>query len=154
MFDTFSVTYGFESHHDIASLVLRLVLGIFFSISGYHKLFNATRRANLRETFKADGCYSPALMFVIPIGELLGGIAVLIGFLTPIASLGLILICLGACVFDGLKRIPSFKPLDRADYAADVLYLPEFLYIAKLSALVIIGPGLFSIDSLLRHLIH
>jgi uncharacterized membrane protein YphA (DoxX/SURF4 family) len=40
-----------------AALTLnRIALGIFFAISGYHKLFNASRHATLTRTLQDDGC--------------------------------------------------------------------------------------------------
>ena len=138
---------------DAASLVLRGSLGAFFAISGYHKLFNKTRRASLKDTFVADGVYKPALMYVIPAGEFLGGLALLIGFLTPLAAAGLIAICAGACKFDGFKRIRDWKPLDKADVLDDVLYLPEALYILMALVLILVGPGPLSVDSLIAQVV-
>jgi uncharacterized membrane protein YphA (DoxX/SURF4 family) len=138
---------------DVAALVDRIALGLFFSISGFHKAFNATRRASLRETFAADGVRSPAFMYAIPAGELLGGIAVGAGFLTPLAAAGLIVICAGACLLDGLKRVRGFQPLDAADALDDVLYLPEALYLFMLLFLILIGPGAYSVDAYLWNLI-
>lgn len=132
----------------VVALVLRAALGSFFLISGYHKLFSPARRASLAETFKADGCYNPAMMWVIPLGEFFGGAALLLGVLVPVASTGLIAICLGACVFDGVKRIKGWKPLDAADAMDDVLYLPEVLYIVMLMALIAVGSGPYSADAL------
>jgi len=144
--------------YDIASLILRAAVGVFFVISGYHKLFNVRRRASLAATFKADGVYSPVTMLAIPCGELAGGLGLIVGLATPIACLGLILICAGACIVDGLKRIPAFQPIDRADYVADVLYLPEVLYVFMMCALLCIGGGKYSLDAVvypyLQHLIH
>lgn len=134
--------------YDIASLILRAALGVFFVISGYHKLFNPARRASLAETFRADHVYSPATMYAIPLGELAGGLGLIVGLATPLACVGLILICAGACIVDGLKRIPAFKPLDRADYVADVLYLPEVLYVFMMCALLCLGGGKYSLDHL------
>jgi uncharacterized membrane protein YphA (DoxX/SURF4 family) len=132
---------------DVASLVDRMALGAFFTISGFHKLFNQSRRASLAATFKADNCYSPVMMWLIPMGELFGGLAVATGFLTPLACLGLIVICGGACLKDGLKRVRAWVPLDRADAMDDVLYLPETLYILMLVFLILIGPGAYSLDA-------
>jgi uncharacterized membrane protein YphA (DoxX/SURF4 family) len=140
-------------HYDIASLILRAALGVFFVISGAHKLLHPVRRAELAQTFKAAKVYSPFMMAAIPLGEFFGGWALLLGFLTPVALLGLILICTGACVLDGLKRIATWKPLDRADYVADVLYLPEILYVIMMLALLFLGAGKYSLDSLLYPLI-
>lgn len=134
---------------DIASLILRACLGAFFVISGYHKLFNPTRRASLAATFKADGVLSPLTMYGVPCGELAGGLGLIVGLATPLACVGLVIICAGACILDGLKRIPAFQPLDRADYVADVLYLPEVLYVIMMLALICIGAGRYSLDALI-----
>lgn len=135
----------------IFQILFRLVLGSFFLFSGYHKLFNQSRRATLESTFKADKVYSPSLMWAIPLGELFGGAALLLGFLTPLACAGLILICAGACAFDGSKRVKQWQPLDWADLVADYEYLPEVLYIVMLIALALMGAGQFSVDSFLFH---
>lgn len=127
-------------------LVDRVAVGSFFAVSGWHKAFHPARRESLRQTFIADGCYHPAMMVVIPTGELLGGLGVAFGVLTVPAAIGLVLICLGACFLDGFKRIPSFKPLDAADAYADALYLPEVLYIALLGLIIASGPGSLSLD--------
>lgn len=132
--------------YDISSLILRAALGVFFVISGAHKLLHPVRRAELAATFRAAKVYSPFMMGAIPLGELFGGLALLTGLLVPVALLGLILICMGACVLDGLKRIATWKPLDRADYVADVLYLPEILYVIMMLALLFLGGGKYSID--------
>lgn len=143
-----SPTTGLAAY-DVASLVDRLALGGFFTISGFHKAFNATRRASLAQTFKTDGVASPVMMLAIPAGELLGGLAILLGFLTPIACMGLILICSGACFLDGLRRIKEWAPLNKADALDDLLYLPETLYVLMLVTLILLGPGKWSADSYL-----
>jgi len=144
----FDLTHGFAAY-DSALLLDRLALGTFFAISGFHKLWNPVRRASLAETFKADGCYTPANMYAIPGGEFMGGLALLLGFMTPIAAAGLVIICAGACFFDGLKRIKAWAPLDRFDWVDDVLYLPEALYILLLAILIMGGPGRYSLDAYL-----
>ena len=128
--------------------IIRFTVGPFFLISGFHKLFNPVRRHNLKLTFVADGCYNPALMWAIPLGEFFGGLALTVGFLTVVAAFGLVALCLGACFLDGFKRIPSMVPLDKADAVDDVLYLPEVLYIGMLWVVILIGPGALSLDHL------
>jgi putative oxidoreductase len=142
------LTSGFQAS-DFAMLADRLALGAFFTISGAHKLFHPVRRLALARTFKADGVYSRPLMFLIPAGEVAGGLGVLTGTLSIIAAAGLIALCIGACLIDGLKRIPAWKPLDAFDYADDVLYLPEVAYIAMAAFIVAQGPGLYSLDHIL-----
>jgi putative oxidoreductase len=133
---------------DTTLLVIRVSVGGFFAVSGAHKLFNPARRQALRETFAADGVTLPSMMFVVPTGELLGGLGVSFGALTVVAALGLAVLCVGACALDGLRRIPSMNPLDLADRAIDVLYLPEVLYVLCLLAVISFGPGVYSLDAL------
>lgn len=143
--------FAFSS--EAASALLRMSLGLFFLFSGYHKIFNKDRRATLEQTFKGDGVYNPAMMWVIPLAETFGGLALLIGFMTRLADVGLIAVCLGACAFDGMKRIKAWKPLDKADAVDDLLYLPEALYIVMLTVLFLVGAGSFSIDAVIASLL-
>lgn len=140
------LAYGLASP-DLAAAICRFGVGVFFAISGCHKLVSPTRRITLQETFKADGVYSPAMMLVVPLAELAGGLGVTVGALTTVAAAGLILLCLGACAVDGLKRIPGMKPLNLADWVDCFLYLPEVLYILMLGVLICIGPGRWSVDA-------
>lgn len=133
-----------------ARVGLRVALGGFFAISGFHKLFNKDRRAALKATFDADHVKGEAeMMFAIPMGEMFGGMALLSGFMMPVAAIGLIAICLGACALDGRKRVADWKPLDPADRLDDWLYLPELLYVVMLAVLVILGAGQLSIDAMI-----
>jgi uncharacterized membrane protein YphA (DoxX/SURF4 family) len=133
---------------DAALLVIRAGVGGFFVVSGAHKLFNPTRRQNLRDTFAADGVRFGPMMYIVPLGELLGGLGVAFGAATLIAAIGLAALCAGACVLDGFKRIAAMHPLDRADRVGDALYLPEVLYILCLLAVISFGPGVYSVDAL------
>lgn len=127
----------------------RMAAGAFFTLSGYHKLFNKARHASVTATLAGDGIPEVKVMqWFVPSVEFAGGLGVLFGFLAPVAALGLIGICLVATLVDGLKRIPAWKPLDRADYCDDVLYLPEVLYCIMLALVVAGGAGPLSIDAL------
>jgi putative oxidoreductase len=141
------LTQGFE-FGDATLLVIRLAVGGFFAVSGAHKLFNPARRQALRETFTADGVTFAPMMYLVPAGELAGGLGLALGALTVFAALGLAALCIGACVLDGFKRIPAMRPLDGADRVGDLLYLPEVLYILCLLAVLSFGPGIYSLDSL------
>lgn len=126
---------------DIALTINRVALGAFFGISGYHKLFNRARHATLVETLETNHVPVKWMQWAIPVGELSGGAALVTGIIAPVAAIGLMAICLGATLTDGLKRIPSWKPLDFADYCDDVLYLPEVQYCIGLLTVVLAGPG-------------
>jgi uncharacterized membrane protein YphA (DoxX/SURF4 family) len=120
----------------------RVALGAFFSISGYHKLFNRERHAALIQTLEAQ--HVPCIPFNqwwVPSVEFLGGLSLVSGILSPLAALGLMVICLVACCTDGRKRVQAYAPIDRADWLDDVLYLPEMLYIVGLLIVLALGPG-------------
>lgn len=126
---------------NVALFANRLALGTFFAISGYHKLFNRERHATVVATLKA--CGVPFLAFnqwFVPCVEFFGGLSVLSGILAPLAAMGLICICLTACMTDGRKRVVGYKPIDSADKLDDYLYLPELLYIIGLAFIVTFGP--------------
>lgn len=132
---------------DIAYTVARVATGLFFFLSGYHKLFNQGRHETLVKTLEADGVHEVAIIqWAIPSGEFLGGLALIVGFLTVPASIGLMALCVGACVLDGFKRIPEWKPLDLADWLDDVLYLPEAIYVCLLMIFTANGGGRWSVD--------
>jgi uncharacterized membrane protein YphA (DoxX/SURF4 family) len=126
----------------------RVALGIFFAIGGYHKLFNASRHAALTQTLQDDGVHVvPLMRWLLPSAEFTGGCALIVGFLSVLAAVGLFLICAGAIAFDAVKRIRAWRPLDRADWLDDLLYLPETLYCLALTVVILAGPGPWSLDA-------
>jgi putative oxidoreductase len=133
---------------DATLLAIRASVGGFFVVSGTHKLFRPARRQSLRETFAADGVTFVPMMYIVPLSELLGGLGVAFGALTILAAAGLAALSIGAFALDGLKRIPAMHPLDPADRAGDVLYLPEVLYVVCLLTVLSFGPGAYSLDAL------
>jgi putative oxidoreductase len=132
-----------------AALTLnRVALGMFFAISGYHKLFNASRHATLTQTLQDDGVRAvPIMQWLVPGIEFSGGWALITGLLSALAAFGLFVICLGAVVFDSIKRVGAWQPIDRADWLGDLLYLPEALYCIGLAVVMLGGPGPWSLDA-------
>jgi putative oxidoreductase len=131
-------------------LGVRVATGAFFVFSGYHKLTNAGRRATFVGTLQACGIpFIPVMQWFVPGVEFLGGLAVAFGFLTPLAALGLAVICVTAACADGMRRVRSWGAIDRADVIDDVLYLPEVLYVLLLALFVANGAGPFSLDAIL-----
>lgn len=130
------------SEIDFGLTLNRIALGVFFAISGYHKLFNAERHQAIIDTFKSIGV--PFIGFnqwFVPAVEFLGGLSLISGVLAPFAASGLLVICLVASCTDGVKRIQTYKPIDLADVIDDVLYLPEVLYCVGLVLIITSGPG-------------
>ena len=131
-------------------LVNRVFIGLFFAISGFHKLFNRHRHAQLVATLESDRI--PAIAFNqwwVPLVEFSGGLALLTGILAPMAAIILAFECLVAVGTDGRKRIASYRPIDRADWLDDLLYLPETLAIVALLIVATLGPGPFTVPSFL-----
>ena len=89
----------------------------------------------------------------VPTVEFTAGSAVVIGFLAPLAALGLLVIILVAIATSGRQRIKVYKPIDEADRIDDWLYLPEVLYAFMLIMVVSAGAGPYSLDALILGLI-
>jgi uncharacterized membrane protein YphA (DoxX/SURF4 family) len=142
---------GLGSSTGSAVLLLnRVFLGLFFAISGFHKLFNKERHAELIATLESSHIPLVAVnQWWVPAVEFLGGVALLSGTLAPLASLALAIECLVAVGTNGWKRIGSYRPIDKADWLDDLLYLPEMLAIITLLIVVTLGPGPFTVPSLL-----
>ena len=139
---------------DIALTLNRIAVGAFFMLSGYHKLFNAPRHRSFVDELKALGV--PAVGFNqwwVPTVEFAAGGGVLIGFLAPLAALGLLVIILVAMATSGRQRIKLYKPIDEADRIDDWLYLPETLYAVMLIIIVSTGAGPYSLDAVIMGLI-
>lgn len=109
--------------------IMEVYIGVFFAISGYHKLFNKQRHETLVATFKADGI--PFIRFnewFVPFVEFSAGTMLALHlhlYLTALSALGLLVLCAVATLADGLKRVQSYQPIDKADWLDDLLYLPE-----------------------------
>jgi uncharacterized membrane protein YphA (DoxX/SURF4 family) len=124
-------------------------------LSGYHKLFNAERHRSFVDELKGLGVH--AMGFITSGGcrqsNFTAGFAVVIGFLAPLAALGLLVITLVAIATSGRQRIKLYKPIDEADRIDDWLYLPEILYAFMLIVVVSAGAGPYSFDALILALI-
>jgi|tagenome__1003787_1003787.scaffolds.fasta_scaffold20243413_2 putative oxidoreductase len=134
-----------------AALTLnRVALGTFFAISGYHKLFNASRHATLVRTLQDTGVPAlPIMQWLVPGVEFSAGCALIIGLLSALAAFGLFAVTFIAIALDGIKRIPAWMPINRADWLGDFLYLPESLYCLGLAVLMLGGPGPWSLDAVI-----
>lgn len=139
---------------DGALTVMRVGLGVFFSLEGGYKLFNPTRHASLVETLREDKIPCVALtQWFVPGVEFLAGGALVVGLMTPLAALGLFIICLVATCTDAIWRVPRMNPLGRGDAVAKILYLPEVLYLLMLGVLILLGAGPWSLDALIAPLL-
>jgi putative oxidoreductase len=152
--DASFVTLGAQAP-DAALTLNRVVLGTFFAISGYHKLFNASRHATLARTLQDDGVHAvPIMQWLVPSVEFSGGCALIVGLLSALSAFGLFVVSLGALALDAVKRVRDWQPINRADWLGNVLYLPEALYCVGLAVVMLGGPGPWSIDAIIvQHLV-
>ena len=134
-----------------AIAAMRFALGSFFVLSGVHKLTNAERHQTFVETLRALGIPRIGLFqWFVPGIEFLGGLGVAVGCLTPLAALGLLVICSVALLTSSPTVVASYKPIDRADRVDDWLYQPELMYALMLLYFIAAGAGPVSVDQLLR----
>jgi uncharacterized membrane protein YphA (DoxX/SURF4 family) len=127
---------------------------MFFMLSGYHKLFDATRHRILIDELEALGVPAVGVnQWLVPTVEFTAGGAVAIGLLAPLAALGLLVIILVAIATSGRRRIKTYMPIDKADRIDDWLYLPETLYAFMLIVVISTGAGPYSLDALILGLI-
>jgi uncharacterized membrane protein YphA (DoxX/SURF4 family) len=139
---------------DIALTLNRIAVGAFFMLSGYHKLFDAERHRSFVDELKGLGIHAVGFnQWWVPTVEFTAGAAVLVGFLAPLATLGLLVIILVAIATSGRQRIKLYKPTDETDRIDDWLYLPETLYAVMLIVIISAGAGPYSLDAVIRGLI-
>jgi len=140
---------------DIALTLNRIAVGLFFMISGYHKLFNAQRHRILADELKGLGIHAVGFnQWWVPSVEFAAGAAVAIGLLAPLAALGLLFISLVAIVTSGPQRIKVMHPIDKADRIDNWLYLPELLYVFMLILVISAGAGPYSLDAMILSLMN
>jgi putative oxidoreductase len=131
MFDT-------VAKNTIVPLLLRLALAAIFTYHGAN-LIKADWGASWMNSMPEP---APApLQLAVAWGELIGGIAMLLGFLTRVAALGLIAIMAGA-----IYRMHWPYGFDIAKHG----YEYNMLIIAVCLALVLMGPGNIAVDRFFR----
>lgn len=135
---------------EYAWLIARIATGVFFTISGFFKLFNPGRHKVLTDTLKDDRIHwIKGFQWIVPIAELVCGTCITLGLFTVPAALILIADLLVAMAVDGYKRVNAFDPIDIADWLDDWLYLSEITYILLLLLFVTGGPGILNADSVI-----
>src|SRR5215468_11416407 len=77
---------------DVALLVVRVIVGIIFAAHGAQKLFGAFGGPGLAAVVEMMG----PLGYPVTIGELFGGLGLIVGFLCRFSAASLIVIMLGA----------------------------------------------------------
>lgn len=141
--------------------LLHIATGVFFTTTGARKCFMADVRANVCRLFDSHKVPKAAQYAVIA-GEFLGGLGLLTGTLTRLASLGLLVILIGAYVMDtwpgvkGKQAPGSYVrggPNDTwhawTKLLSNALCTPEAQLIVITATLALTGAGAFSLDALI-----
>jgi putative oxidoreductase len=125
----------------------RVLIGIFFCISGGAKLFAKARFAVLEKTMIQIHAPFPhtTALFVASV-EFACGAGLASGLLTPICAAMLMVDMIAATATTSIHTIQTRGALAWLD---DFLYLPEVLYALILFWLIFSGPGRYSLDGLI-----
>ncbi len=132
----------------VAVLLVRVSMGLFFAISGGNKLFVAERTRSMYQTMVDAGIPFPHLMtYFVSAVEFVGGCLLMVGLMSSLMSFALLFDMVVAIVTTKLSAMPAgLSPLNWID---DFLFYPEVLYVSILVWLICSGPGRFSVDYLI-----
>lgn len=143
---------------DVSLLFSRLLLGTFFILARFRWVydpsqmeapwFNQHRHEHLVEKLEYCGLkngkfWAPIVAYI----ELSAGAGVLVGFITPIASLGLLAILIRATLCTGKEKTMRQNPIDKLDVCSCYLWCPEPIYIAVAFSILSMGAGRYSLDA-------
>ena len=117
-------------------LVLRVVVGIAFIMHGFSKIQNPTGWMGPDSTVPAF------FQLLAAVSEFGGGIALILGLLTPLACLGLVSTMAVAVYFHAFKFGDPFV----ATGPGQGSYEPAAVYLAMFLMFIGVGPGQFSAD--------
>jgi putative oxidoreductase len=125
----------------------RVLIGIFFCISGGTKVFVQAQFGVLEQTMVQSHIPFPyASALFVSMVEFGCGAGLTLGLLTPLCAAMLTGDMIVAIATNRIHSIQASGVLARLD---DFLYLPEVLYTLILVWLIFSGPGRYSIDGLI-----
>jgi putative oxidoreductase len=125
----------------LVPLVLRLGLAVVFIYHGLEKVTGPETRLGLAWASKMKDPPAAPVQAAVAWGELLGGVAVAVGFLTRLAAAGLAAIMVGAIV-------TVHGPHGFSLAAGGFEY--NFVLLVVCAALILAGPGTFAVDRFVR----
>jgi putative oxidoreductase len=128
-----------------AILLVRVLIGLFFAISGANKLFTSGGMKAIYETLvNAKVPFPHQTAYFVSGVEFVCGSLLAVGFLSSPAGAALLIDMLVAILTTKLSAMP--KGLSPLNWLDDFLYLPEVLYVLFFIWLICSGPGKFSVD--------
>jgi putative oxidoreductase len=128
-----------------AILLVRVSIGLFFAISGAHKLFVAGGTKPVYDTLvQAKIPFPHFTAYFVSAVEFFCGLSVAAGVLSSFGSVALLIDMIVATLTSAVSTLP--KGLSFLRWLDDFLYLPEVLYVLFFVWLICSGPGKFSVD--------
>lgn len=121
-------------------LVLRLAIGLGMMVHGWGKV---TSPGGPSGWFTYPGAPAPWMQAIATAGEFLGGLGLVVGALTPIAALGVIATMMGAML---IAQLPTHHPWISTK-PGSASWEDVGFYLFGALALLLTGPGLFSVDA-------
>jgi putative oxidoreductase len=126
---------------------VRLLIGIFFCVSGGTKLFVPAKFSAMEHTLAQSHIPFPhANAIFVSLVEFASGAGLAVGLLTPLCAVVLVVDMIVAIA---TNRIHSIQATGVFAWLDDFLYLPEVLYVMILVWLIFSGPGRYSLDGLI-----
>lgn len=126
---------------------VRVLIGIFFCVSGGTKLFVPAKFSEMEHTLAQSHIPFPhANAIFVSLVEFASGAGLVVGLLTPLCAAVLAVDMIVALATD---RIHSIQATGVLAWLDDFLYLPELLYVMILVWLIFSGPGRYSLDGLI-----
>lgn len=123
-----------------ALLILRLIAGVAFIMHGWGKIQTPTSWLPAGAPIHIP----PIFQLLAAVSEFVGGIAWLLGFITPLASLGLTITML---VATGVHMLVFKDPFVNPTIGSS--YEPALVYVGISLILLGVGPGKFSLDKMI-----
>ncbi|SPL70615.1 DoxX family protein [Acinetobacter stercoris] len=141
----FHLPLNFEKSTHLILIMIRLSLGLFFSSTGFNKLFIEANQKIMFETIVTAGIPFPEFMAIFISGlEFIAGFFLILGLFTKISSLILCMICLVALITVGIHSIPP--SINMITWLSWFFYIHDFLYLLLLMVIITHKTDYFSID--------
>jgi putative oxidoreductase len=127
-----------------AALVGRILIAAIFVTSGFAKLTDPAGAAGYMTHVGIPN--ADVLVYVAGVAELLGGLALIFGFLTRLAALGLILALIPTTLL-----FHNFWTMEGAEAKMQMAnFMKNLAIMGGLATVFAHGPGRFSVDSRIR----
>jgi putative oxidoreductase len=127
---------------------VRILIGVFFCVSGGTKLFVPAKFSAMEQTLAQSHIPFPHPNAIfVSLVEFACGAGLMVGLLTPLCAVVLVVDMIVAIA---TNQIHSIQATGVLAWLSDFLYLPEVLYVMILVWLIFSGPGRYSLDGLIE----